>query len=114
MIAISHSASFHPDFQGITHTSLASLLGANYIVEGSARTSGSLIRVTVALVDASTAQQRWAARYDKEIGDTLNVQDEIARKAVIDIQTSLGIPVSERKPTMDRSYLSALTRTDTT
>jgi TolB-like protein/Tfp pilus assembly protein PilF len=53
-------------------------LGAAYLVEGSVRRSGSRIRVTAQLIDATSGTQLWADSYDREFGDVLSLQDQVA------------------------------------
>jgi TolB-like protein/Flp pilus assembly protein TadD len=53
-------------------------LGAAYLVEGSVRKSGSRVRVSAQLVDAGTGTQLWADNYDREFGDILDLQDQVA------------------------------------
>ena len=53
-------------------------LGAGYVVEGSVRKSGPRIRVTAQLSESRSGTQLWAERYDRDFGDILNVQDQIA------------------------------------
>lgn len=52
-------------------------LGAHYVVTGSVRRSGDQLRVTAELEDAHNGQQVWAGRYDRELNDLFEVQDEI-------------------------------------
>jgi adenylate cyclase len=52
-------------------------LGAHYVVTGSVRRSGDRIRVTAELEDALDGHQVWSGRYDREIHDMFEVQDEI-------------------------------------
>ncbi len=52
-------------------------LGAHYIVTGSVRKSGDRIRVNAELVDSGDGRQVWSGRYDREISDIFEVQDEI-------------------------------------
>lgn len=52
-------------------------LGVQYIVEGSVRRAGDRIRVSVQLVDPSAGNELWAERYDREMTDIFEVQDEI-------------------------------------
>ena len=49
------------------------------VLEGSVRRSGSRVRVTVQLVDARNGFQLWSERYDRQMEDIFDVQDEIAR-----------------------------------
>ena len=53
-------------------------LGAAYLVEGSVRKSGSRIRVSAQLIDAASGSQLWGDSYDREFGDILNLQDQVA------------------------------------
>jgi len=52
-------------------------LGAHYIVTGSVRNAGSRMRVNAELVDTANARQLWSGRYDREITDIFDLQDEI-------------------------------------
>jgi len=53
-------------------------LGALYVVEGSVRKSGRRIRVTAQLIRADTGYHIMAERYDRDLTDLFEVQDEIA------------------------------------
>jgi TolB-like protein len=57
-------------------------LGVRYLLEGSVRAAGSRLRVTAQLVDAVHGHQVWADRYDRELTDIFDVQDEITRVIV--------------------------------
>jgi len=52
-------------------------LGAHYIVTGSVRKIGDRIRVNAELVDSGDGHQLWSGKYDREISDIFEVQDEI-------------------------------------
>lgn len=64
-------------------------LGVRYVVTGSVRSSLDRVRVAVQLVEAGTASQLWAGRYEVERGDTLDLQDEIARRIVVELEPAL-------------------------
>ncbi|MFT3743650.1 MAG: tetratricopeptide repeat protein [Pyrinomonadaceae bacterium] len=53
-------------------------LGVNTVLEGSVRKAGGRIRVNVQLVNAADGYQLWSERYDREMQDIFDVQDEIA------------------------------------
>lgn len=55
---------------------IARELGVGYLLEGSVRTAGQRIRITVQLIDADE-KQVWAEKYDRELNDIFAVQDEI-------------------------------------
>jgi adenylate cyclase len=71
-------------------------LGVRYVLEGSARKVGSRIRVTAQLVQAETAGHLWAEKYDRELTDIFEVQDEITRAVVASTQTQVVISEGER------------------
>ena len=54
-------------------------LGAAYILEGSIRRAGNRLRITTQLVETGTGHTVWAERFDREMKDVFEVQDEIAR-----------------------------------
>ena len=52
-------------------------LGARYVVEGSVRKSGRRVRVTAQLIQADTGHHILAERYDRDLTDLFELQDEI-------------------------------------
>ena len=52
------------------------------MLEGSVRKAGARVRVMAQLVEPSTGFQLWSERYDRQIADIFDVQDEIARAIV--------------------------------
>ncbi len=62
-----------PDIRAV-----ASDLGARYVLEGSVRRVGSKVRVNVQFLDAENGHHLWAEKFDREIEDVFELQDEIA------------------------------------
>jgi TolB-like protein len=58
---------------------IARRLHVAHLLEGSVRRSGERVRITVQLVDARNGFQLWSERYDRNMQDIFEVQDEIAR-----------------------------------
>jgi adenylate cyclase len=52
-------------------------LGVRYVLEGSVRKTGRRVRVSCQLIDASSGNHIWAERYDRELVDIFDLQDEI-------------------------------------
>ena len=52
-------------------------LGVRYVLEGSVRKAGNRVRISAQLIDASDGNHIWAQRYDRELADIFDVQDEI-------------------------------------
>ncbi len=64
-------------------------LGVRYLLQGSVRSSGSRIRISVQLIDAAAGVHIWANRYDRELVDTFAVQDEITSSIAASIEPQL-------------------------
>jgi TolB-like protein/tRNA A-37 threonylcarbamoyl transferase component Bud32/Tfp pilus assembly protein PilF len=58
--------------------SIAAKLGVAYVLTGSVRKNGPVVRITAALVRASDASQLWSRTYERDLADLFKVQDEIA------------------------------------
>ncbi len=57
-------------------------LGVHYVVEGSARMAGDRLRVVVQLIEAASGNHIWAERYDHDLTDMFDLQDEVTRSIV--------------------------------
>jgi class 3 adenylate cyclase/TolB-like protein/Tfp pilus assembly protein PilF len=62
--------------------------GVRYLLEGSIRRSGPKLQITAQLIDAGSAGQIWAGRFDTDITDLLELQGEVTGRiaASLDIQ----------------------------
>jgi serine/threonine-protein kinase len=82
---------------------IAETLGVANVLEGSVRRAGSRIRVTAQLITAADGSHRWSQRYDRELADVFEVQDEIATAIAGALETKLAIGVAAPRhhtPTM--------------
>src|SRR5437016_8412509 len=57
-------------------------LHVNSVLEGSVRKSGNRVRITAQLVNAAEGYHLWSERYDREMKDIFDVQDEITLAVV--------------------------------
>ncbi|HMB75763.1 MAG TPA: adenylate/guanylate cyclase domain-containing protein, partial [Kiloniellaceae bacterium] len=64
-------------------------LGVRYVLEGSVRSGGQRLRVAAQLIEAASGQQLWAQRYDRDLGDVFDLQDDIAKEIVSALQVEL-------------------------
>ncbi|MFN0161125.1 MAG: adenylate/guanylate cyclase domain-containing protein [Burkholderiales bacterium] len=71
-------------------------LGVLYVLEGSVRKSGMRIRVSCQLLDAATGNHVWAERYDREMADVFDLQDEITLTIAGAIEPELSKAEQER------------------
>ena len=65
-------------------------LDARYVVEGSLRKVGERIRLTVQLVEGATGKHIWAERYDRNLSDIFDLQDELTQTLVGAIEPELA------------------------
>ncbi len=77
-------------------------LNAAYVLSGSVRRAGNRLRITAQLVETQTGHTVWAERFDREMKDVFEVQDEIARSITQALRISLSAQEQEtiaQKPT---------------
>jgi TolB-like protein len=86
---IGRSSSFAYKGRSMDIKQVARELGVRYAMEGSVRRSGHHVRVSAQLVDATTARQIWAERYDMELTEAFAVQDAIAERVAGAIEPEL-------------------------
>jgi adenylate cyclase len=82
LLVIARNSSFQYKGRAVDIRQVGQELGASYVLEGSVRRSGERIRIAAQLIDAVTGAHRWAERYDRELHDAFEVQDEVARAIV--------------------------------
>jgi serine/threonine protein kinase/tetratricopeptide (TPR) repeat protein len=80
----------------VTAPQVGQELHASYVLGGSVRRSGNRLRITAQLVETRTGHTLWAQRYDREMADVFEVQDEIARSIAQAFRINLT-PQEERK-----------------
>ena len=80
--------------------------GADYFLTGSIRSSGNRVRVSVELLDSDNGDVLWKERYDREIEDLFDVQDDIVRSVMFPLVGEIEFSTldrAERKPTENLS-----------
>ena len=77
---IARNSSFTYKGRATTVQQVGRDLGVRYVLEGSTRKSGQRVRVTAQLVEAETGHHVWADRYDRDLADLFDVQDEIIER----------------------------------
>ena len=94
VISRSSSFTYKGKNQNLKHVSKE--LGARYIVEGSVRKGGNKIRITAQLIDAYEDHHLWSKKWDRNIDDVFEVQDEVSRSIAAQINPTLGNYERER------------------
>jgi serine/threonine protein kinase/predicted Zn-dependent protease len=87
-----------------TTREMGNALGVAYLLEGSVRSAGGVVRVTAELVDASTDRQVWAERYDRDLSDLFSIQSDLAERITQELRAKLSAEEKtaiEEPPTRD-------------
>ncbi|MBT4890277.1 MAG: hypothetical protein HON65_12065, partial [Rhodospirillales bacterium] len=90
-------------------------LGVAYIVDGSVRKSGNRVRITAQLVEASTGNHLWGERYDRNLENIFDVQDEVSAKVANMVPGHVEIAnrvESERKPVKNLNAYDLVLRSE--
>jgi serine/threonine protein kinase/Tfp pilus assembly protein PilF len=86
----------------ITAPEIGRQLDAAFVLTGSIRRAGNRLRVTAQLIETSSGHSVWAERYDREMKDVFEVQDDISRSITQALRITLTAREQhaiEQKPT---------------
>jgi serine/threonine protein kinase/tetratricopeptide (TPR) repeat protein len=89
-------SSFSFKGQNVAVGEIGAKLHVATVLDGSVRRTGNHIRVTAQLIEAANGFQLWSGRYDRELADVFDVQDEIARAIVGKLKITLTAAESNR------------------
>ncbi len=96
LFVIARNSSFAFKHAVIDSREVGRTLGVRYLLEGSVRKIGNRIRVTAQLVDTVQAKQVWADRYDRDVIDLFDIQDELTRSIVSTVKGRVDATVVDR------------------
>ncbi len=109
---VSRTSAFSFKGKQVDLRTVGATLNAGTLIEGSVRKSGDRVRIVVQLINAADGYHIWSERYDRELQDIFEVQDEIARTIADRLKVTLGPDKTEslvRSETKDleayQSYL---------
>lgn len=77
---VSRNSSFSFRSTNAPASEIATKLGVHYVVEGSIRKAANRVRVTAQLIDARTDRHIWAERYDRDLEDVFELQDDVVQR----------------------------------
>jgi adenylate cyclase len=89
MFVIARNSSFTYKKRPVKVQQVAEDLGVWYVLEGSIQKSGDRLRVTAQLIDALNGHHLWSEKYDRNMDDLFDLQDEITKKIVVSLQVEL-------------------------
>ena len=79
---------------------------ADFRLEGSVRTAGRRLRLSFTLFDAASQSQAWSERYDRELDDIFDLEDEISENVVSAVRFRLKTRAFERLRGAENASLS--------
>jgi adenylate cyclase len=82
-------------------------LGVRFLLEGSVRKAGKRIRINAQLIDVVTGGHVWAERFDRELGDIFDLQDEVTREIVAALALNLTKREQDRLARRETSNVTA-------
>lgn len=107
IIVIARTSAFPHKGSGEKPEEISLKLGARYLLEGSVRKGGNKVRITAQLVDGQTGHRIWAERYDRDLVDIFDVQDEITQTVVANVPSRIATTELSRIKRKPPNELSA-------
>ncbi len=96
LFVIARNSSFVYKGKAVDVRQVGRELGVRYVLEGGVRKAGNRLRITTQLLEAETGAHLWADRYDGELEDVFDLQDQITDKVVGIVEPSLQRSEIER------------------
>ncbi len=90
---ISRNSTFLYKGKSMNVRALGNELGVSHILEGSVRKSGDRLRITAQLIEVQSDTHVWAQRFDRNVGEIFDLQDEV----VTEIISALSVILTENE-----------------
>ncbi len=90
LTVIARNSSFTYKGRSVDVRTIGRELGVGSVLEGSIRRAGQRVRITAQLIDASNGGHLWADRYDRDLTDIFEVQDDVTRRIVGALKITLS------------------------
>jgi adenylate cyclase len=107
LTVIARNSSFTYKGRSVDVRTIGRELGVQSVLEGSIRRSGNRVRITAQLIDATRGGHLWADRYDRDLTDIFEVQDDVTHRIVDALKVTLSPGEKERLAEDKTSNLTA-------
>jgi len=87
---ISRNSSFTYKGRAVDIRAVGRDLAVSAVLEGSVRRAGSRLRINAQLIDATTGAHIWAERYDRNMSDLFEVQDDVTNQIVAALKLTMS------------------------
>ena len=91
MLVIARNSVFTYKGKPVMVQQVSEELGVRYVLEGSVQKEGDRLRITAQLIDAKTGNHLWSERYDRELKDLFDLQDDITKNVTMAMQVKLTV-----------------------
>jgi adenylate cyclase len=89
LFVIARNSAFTYKGKAVDLKQLSRELGVRHVLEGSVRKAGNRVRITAQLIDGTTGGHLWAERYDRDLHDIFEVQDDVTGEIVAALKVHL-------------------------
>src|SRR5215813_8532600 len=107
LMVIARNSSFTYKGRSVDVRTIGRELGVQSVLEGSIRRAGNRVRITAQLTDATSGWHLWADRYDRDLTDIFEVQDDVTRRIVEALKVTLSPGDRQRLADTKTSNLAA-------
>jgi adenylate cyclase len=90
LTVIARNSSFAYKGRSVDIRAIGRELGVRSVLEGSIRRAGQRVRITAQLIDATNGAHLWAERYDRDLTDIFEVQDDVTHRIVDALKVTLS------------------------
>ena len=90
LTVIARNSSFTYKGRAVDIRTVGRDLGVRSVLEGSIRRAGKRVRISAQLTNAATGGHLWADRYDRDLTDIFEVQDDVTRRIVDALKVTLS------------------------
>jgi adenylate cyclase len=108
LFVIARNSTFAYRDSAATVQEVSRQLGVRHVLEGSVRKVGNRVRITAQLIDGQTGRHVWAERYDRDLANIFEVQDEVTRRIVAAFATKMTVAepadLIHRRPRNPEAY----------
>jgi adenylate cyclase len=108
LFVITRQSAFHYKGEPVKIQKVAEELGVRYVLKGGVQKSGEKVRITVQLIDAIAGSYIWSERYDRQLEDIFDLQDEITANVLNGMVAELAEGEQARRWTQRVTNLNAL------
>jgi adenylate cyclase len=98
LTVIARNSSFIYKGRAVDVRTIGRELGVQSVLEGSIRRAGNRVRITAQLIDAASGAHLWADRYDRDLTDIFEVQDDVTHRIVDALKVTLSPAERQLRP----------------